>query len=210
MRRRQFVLSLLWLPGPIVALGAVPGCGRGKPRLPRVDGGGVILAFGDSLTFGTGAKPEESYPAVLEKLVARKVLRSGVPGETAAEGFARLAGVLDEAEPQLVILCEGGNDLLRRAEEGAVKESLKKSIQLIRERGTAVVLMAPPRPGVFTDIPAFYTELANELRLPLEGQILKAVLSDNSLKSDLVHPNARGYAKIAEALAKLLRDAGAI
>src|SRR5678816_3526507 len=149
MKRRAFVLSLA-VPG--VAL-CVHGCGRRGPRLPKIDGGAVILAFGDSLTFGIGAAPDESYPAVLEKLVARKVVRSGVPGETAAEGFARLRGVLDEEVPQLVILCEGGNDLLRRAEEGAVKESLRKSIELIRERGSAVLMMAPPRPGVFTDIP---------------------------------------------------------
>jgi lysophospholipase L1-like esterase len=72
---------------------------------------------------------------VLATLVKRKVVRSGVPGETAEEGFARLPDVLDEAEPQLVILCLGGNDLLRKAQDSAVKASLDKSIKLIRERG---------------------------------------------------------------------------
>jgi lysophospholipase L1-like esterase len=207
MRRRQLLHFALWLPAAALGLAA---CGRRSPKLPRIDSQGVVLAFGDSLTFGTGAKPEESYPAVLEKLIGRKVVRSGVPGETAAEGFARLPDVLKEAEPALVILCEGGNDLLRRAQDASVKTSLQQSIELIRERGAAVVLMAPPRPGVFTDIPAFYVELAKEQRLPLEGEILKSVLSDNALKSDLIHPNAKGYAKIAEALAKLLKDAGAV
>jgi len=207
MRRRDFIVSLAALP-PLA--GGLHGCGRRAPPLPHVDAGAVILAFGDSLTFGTGARPEESYPAVLEKLVLRRVVRSGVPGETAEEGFVRLPGVLEDAEPQLVILCEGGNDLLRRAEDSAVKESLSKSIALIRERGTSVVLMAPPRPGVFTDTPPFYLELAKELRLPLEAEILKTVLLDKALKSDLVHPNAKGYTKIAEALAKLLKETGAV
>jgi lysophospholipase L1-like esterase len=204
MNRRTFLSSL-----PALAL-AMQGCGRRGPRLPKIDVGGVILAFGDSLTFGTGAAPDESYPAALERLVARKVVRSGVPGETAAEGLTRLPGVLDESAPQLVIYCEGGNDLLRRADDGVVKESLRKSLLLIRERGMSVVLMAPPRPGVFTEAPPFYTELANELRIPVEAQILKTVLTDNKLKSDLIHPNAKGYAKIAEALAQLLKDTGAI
>jgi acyl-CoA thioesterase-1 len=207
MRRRIFLVSVVSMPG--LALG-LQGCGRNGPRLPRIDGGGVILAFGDSLTFGTGANAEESYPAILERLIARKVVRSGVPGETAAEGLARLPEILDESGPQLMILCLGGNDLLRRAEDATVKDSLRRMIQLARSKGTSVVLMAPPRPGVFTEAPPLYGELAKEFGVPLEANILKAVLTDNALKSDIVHPNAKGYAKIADALAKLLKDAGAL
>src|SRR5258706_12284037 len=82
MRR---VLSLFVIPLLAFTL-ATAGCGRKGPRLPPTDLGGVVLAFGDSLTFGTGVGPEESYPSVLERLISRKVVRSGVPGETAAEG----------------------------------------------------------------------------------------------------------------------------
>jgi lysophospholipase L1-like esterase len=206
MKRREF-LGTIAAPAIAVALQA---CGRRGPRLPRLDGDGVILAFGDSLTFGTGASPDESYPAVLAKLISRKVIRSGVPGETAEEGFKRLPEVLDESSPQLVIHCEGGNDLLRRAEDSAVKESLRKSLTLIRGRGTSLVLMAPPRPAILSGSPPFYAELSSEFRIPLEAEILKTVLTDNKLKSDPIHPNARGYAKIADALAKLLKDAGAL
>jgi lysophospholipase L1-like esterase len=36
------------------------------------------------------------------------------------------------------------------------------------------------------------------------------VLTDNALKSDWVHPNAGGYARIAQSLADLLKKAKAI
>ena len=206
MNRRAFLRTI---PVPALAL-ALHGCGRRGPRLSKLGNDGVILCFGDSLTFGTGAAPDESYPAVLAKLVSRKVVRSGVPGETADQGLKRLPAVLDESAPQLVIHCEGGNDLLRRADESAVKESLRKALTLIRERGTSLVLMAPPRPAVLGGAPPFYAELASELRVPLEADILKTVLTDNTLKSDPIHPNAKGYAKIAAALAKVLQDSGAI
>ena len=67
------------------------GCTQ-SAKLPPLAGDGVLLAFGDSLTFGTGAAEGESYPAVLERLTGLKVLNYGVPGEISAAGLARLAG----------------------------------------------------------------------------------------------------------------------
>ncbi len=56
----------------------------------------------------------------------------------------------------------------------------------------------------------FYEEIGRELAIPVEADVLADVLGSRSLKSDLVHPNAEGYALIAEAVAKLLGKAGAI
>ena len=194
---------------PLFMALAVAACG-GSTRLDRLEPGAVVLAFGDSLTHGTGANPAESYPAVLERSIGRKVVNAGVPGETSAQGLARLPGVLDEVRPKLLILCHGGNDFLRRLDDQAARDNVRAMIALARDKGVGVVLLATPKPGVPPSIPAFYGELAADLRVPFEEAVIRAVLVDNRLKSDLVHPNAQGYARIAEAVKKLLDQAGAL
>ena len=185
------------------------GCGA-KDKLEKLDPGAVVLAFGDSLTFGTGANPAESYPAVLERAIGRKVVNAGVPGETSAQGRERLAEVLEEVKPRLLILCHGGNDFLRRLDDNAAAENLRAMIGLARGKGIGVVLLATPKPGLPPSIPEFYGRIAAEHGIPYEEGVIRTVLFDNRLKSDLVHPNGEGYARIAAAVEKLLRKSGAI
>jgi lysophospholipase L1-like esterase len=185
-------------------------CGGSKNRIDKLDAKDVVLAFGDSLTFGTGAGPTESYPAVLERAIGRKVVNAGVPGETSGQGLERLPEVLDEVKPRLLILCHGGNDFLRRLDEAQAASNVRAMIQLARSKGIPVVLLATPKPGLPPSIPVFYGEIAAELKVPFEEGVIRAVLFDNSLKSDMVHPNAAGYARIAAAVEKVLKGAGAI
>jgi lysophospholipase L1-like esterase len=182
----------------------------GGPKLPRLAPDAVVLAFGDSLTFGTGVQADQSYPARLQALIGRKVVSAGVPGEVSASGLARLPSALDDAKPQLVILCHGGNDFLRKLDEAQVAKNLRAMVDLARARGVEVVLIGVPKPGLLPSPAAFYADIASELRLPYEDTALKKILRDNSLKSDLVHPNAAGYARLAEAVAALLKKAGAV
>ncbi len=185
-------------------------CGPPGPKLPRLDAGAVVLAFGDSLTHGTGASREEAYPAVLGRLISRKVVAAGVPGETSEQGLRRLPGILEEVKPQLLILCHGGNDFLQRTGEEATARNVREMIRLAQGQGVAVLLIATPKPGFGTSKVGFYEEIGKELAVPVEADVLADVLGSNKFKSDLVHPNAAGYARIAESVAKILRQAGAV
>lgn len=189
---------------------ALAGCGGSSPKLSRLPADAVVLAFGDSLTFGTGAQPEASYPAALEKLIGRKVWSAGVPGEVSAAGLARLSSALDYYQPRLLILCHGGNDFLRKLGDAQAAENLRAMIRLARQRGIEVVLVAVPKPGLFPSPPDFYAGIAKEFGLPYEDAALKSILRDNELKSDIAHPNAKGYARLAEAIAALLKKSGAV
>lgn len=185
-------------------------CGPSVPKLPRLGTDAVVLAFGDSLTYGTGASTEQAYPAALSRIISRKVVAAGVPGETSDQGLARLPGVLEEVKPQLLVLCHGGNDFLRRLGEETAAKNVREMIRLAQAEGVAVVLLATPKPGFGVSKVPFYEELGKELSVPVETDVLADVLSSNRYKSDLIHPNADGYARIAEAIAKILKKAGAV
>lgn len=193
----------------VAFLSALASCGE-RPRLEPLSNEAVILAFGDSLTYGTGANENESYPAQLEGMIGRKVVRAGVPGEVTAQALERLPGALDEYRPQLLLLCIGGNDFLRRLGNAQAERNVRAMVELARSRGVAVVLIGTPELSLIPSPPAFYAAIAKDLRIPYEEDAISEVLKDTRLKSDPIHPNARGYRLIAERLAARLKKSGAL
>ena len=185
-------------------------CGTKTPPLPKLGADAVVLAFGDSITFGTGAGKNQSYPALLQGMIGRKVYAAGVPGEVSAAGLARLPSALEYYKPQLLILCHGGNDFLRKAGKQQAAENIRAMVRAARDKGVAVMLIAVPEPGLMPSPPDFYKDIAKEFGIPYEDGALAKILRDNELKSDLIHPNAKGYVRLAEAVAGVLKKSGAL
>jgi acyl-CoA thioesterase-1 len=194
----------------IAVLAALAACADPPAKLARLPADAVVLAFGDSLTFGTGAAEQESYPVQLEALIGRRVVGAGIPGEVTAQALARLPAALDEHAPRLLLLCIGGNDFLRRLGNGQAEQNVHAMVKLAKSRGVDVVLIGTPEPGLVVSPPGFYARIAKEFRVPYEEGVITEVLKDAGLKSDQVHPNAKGYRIIAERLAADLRKSGAI
>jgi lysophospholipase L1-like esterase len=204
------MVNLRTLAVLLVATICVAGCGQKMARVAPVGPNDVIVAFGDSLTYGTGAAENESYPAQLAVLIGRKVVRAGVPGEVTEGALQRLPAVIEEYHPALVIVCLGGNDMLRKVDEASIKANLREIVKTIQAGGISVVLVGVPKPALITGTAEFYMEIAKEFDVPYEGKVVTNVLYQRELKSDTIHPNARGYRKMAEAIAELLRKAGAV
>lgn len=182
-------------------------CGCGGPQIKPLDAESVVLAFGDSLTSGIGAEQEEAYPAVLGRLLGCRVINAGIPGEITEEGLDRLPALLREHKPDLVILCHGGNDMLRRLDDASIERHLRAMIEASQSSGADIVLLGVPRPGIFLKSPPFYGELAKAFGLPYDGKTLPDILSSPGLKSDRIHPDADGYRQLAERVAALIRKA---
>lgn len=184
----------------IIALVFLQACSDEKQKFELADSA-VILAFGDSLTFGTGANPEQSYPAQLAKLTGRTVINAGVPGEISEKALERLPELLNKHHPQLVILCHGGNDLLRKLNVGELESNLGKMVDLIQQSGAEVLLVSVPKPGLLMQASPVYQRLAEAKDVAIEDGIIAKVEAEIEWKSDPIHPNAIGYKKIAEQLA---------
>lgn len=185
-------------------------CSSAQPTLSRLPDDAVILAFGDSITSGVGALPGESYPKILESLINRKVIRSGIPGETSGEGLVRLPSELASYKPKLVLLCLGGNDLLRKMDLEKTANNMRHMVKIIRDSGAEVVLIGVPAPGLVLSTARFYKKIAEDMGVSLEGSLLADILADSKLKADPIHPNGEGYRLLAQGIAAFLRKAGAV
>lgn len=187
----------------------IASCDR-PAKLEPLGDDALILAFGNSLTSGSGAKKHQAYPAQLESIVSRTVINAGVPGEISVNGLRRLPELLEQYQPDLIIICHGANDILRRQNLQRTQHNIQQMIELSQSQGAQVVLVGVPEFGIFLSSAEFYTELAEENRLPIENNVLSDVLKKTAYKSDQIHPNAEGYAIIAERLAELLKNSDAI
>ena len=185
-------------------------CSDSSKNLSLLSSDATILAFGDSLTHGTGANKGEDYPTLLAELTNFKVINAGIPGEISSKGLERLPNLLDQYNPDLLILTHGGNDILKKLSRKEQKSNLLAMIELAKMRNIQIAMLGVPEPGIFLKSAEIYEQIANETNIPIQLSLLPDILGNNSLKSDIAHPNARGYQQIAEGIVEFLEDNGAL
>ncbi|MGL4675282.1 MAG: GDSL-type esterase/lipase family protein [Wohlfahrtiimonas sp.] len=192
----------------------VMACGDKPQRYDRLSSGATVLAFGDSVTFGYGVDPKDSYPTILAELSYWNVVNAGISGERADQAKSRIDGVLAEYQPKLVIIELGGNDFLQRRNAKAVKEDLRGIIQSVKAHGSIPVLVAVPAlspVAAITGKPSdadIYKELAKEEKINLIPNVFSDILGQENLKQDHVHPNQAGYRVLAEGIYQALGKMG--
>jgi acyl-CoA thioesterase-1 len=175
-----------------------------------------IVAFGDSLTAGYGLAPQESYPALLQKLIDAdgfryEVVNAGVSGDTSAGGVRRIDWSLDAGGVRFVILELGANDFLRGQPVAETKKNLSAIIERARSRDAQVLLA-----GMLTttntgrdyevEISDAFKSLAAEHNVPLIPFFLEGVAGIDRLnQEDRVHPNAEGTRLVAATVYRHLK-----
>lgn len=170
----------------------------------------TILAFGDSLTYGFGASEDESYPSVMARKTGLHIINAGLNGETTSESLHRLPLYLAQ-NPEFVILCIGGNDILQKVPKQIIKQNIQKMVEMIKQSGAEMLLVAVPELDSFGfGVLDIYAEIADEYEIFLEDDVLSHIELRRELKSDYIHPNAKGYEMMADAFIKVLKDNGVL
>lgn len=184
---------------------------------PENDARKTILFVGTSLTAGYGIDPQQAYPSLIQRRIdslglSYDAINAGVSGETSSGALHRMDWLLRQPV-DVFVLETGANDGLR----GLPADSLRANIQHIlddvkRAHPDAKILLigmeALPNMGspYASDFRSVYPELAKKNHVTLLPFLLKGVAGVDSLNQpDMVHPNARGAAVVAETVWGALR-----
>lgn len=164
---------------------------------------GPVVMFGDSLVEGVGATSGNTLPEQLGKKIGVKIVNYGVSGDTTRDGLARL----DEAllvKPKVAIVLLGGNDFLKKIPRDETFQNLEKIIAAFQAHGAVTVVVGVRSGIVGGGADEAYEDVAERTGSVYISDVLSGVFAHPDLMSDAIHPNDRGYEKIAERLASIL------
>ncbi len=185
--------------------------------LSAADTSKTILFFGDSLTAGYGLEDNSlAFPGLIQKRIDEhklpyRVVNAGLSGETTAGGLRRIDWILRQPV-DIFVLALGGNDGLRGLQPAVAQENLQAIIDRVRAKNPQVKIILggmfmPPSMGeaytkAFSEI---YPALAKKNDLGFIPFILESVGGIPEMNQpDLIHPNARGHAVIADTVWQVL------
>ena len=160
-----------------------------------------LLVLGDSISAGYGMKPEQGWVTLLQDKLRQggydyQVINASISGETSQGGLTRLPALLNQHQPELVLIELGGNDGLRGLPLKLLQNNLSKMIQLSQQQQVQPVLLGiqlPPNYGrrytqAFANI---YPTLADQYQIPVMPFILEGIGTDpDKMQSDGIHPKA--------------------
>lgn len=176
----------------------------------------TILFLGDSLTEGYGLQENESFPSLIESMLAAdsldhvRIINAGISGSTSASGLSRLQWYI-RSRPDLMVLSLGANDGLRGLSIDEMKANLTKTIEYALDNNVQVAItgmLVPPNMGPeYTEAFAqVFPDLAEKYKIPFMPFLLQDVAAIPELnQADGIHPNVEGTKIVAENVYSFLK-----
>ena len=169
-----------------------------------VPSGENIICFGDSLTYGTGAKKGMDYPSQLSGMIGMPVINEGIPGDTTSDALRRTHNILKK-DPRIVFITLGGNDLKNGISKDLAFNNLEMIIEKIQEKGALVIIGGIDVPFFGKGFGDAYRVLARKTGSILIPNIFKGIFAHPELMSDRIHPNSAGYTIMAQHFYKAVK-----
>ncbi|WP_372964006.1 arylesterase [Marinobacter sp.] len=159
----------------------------------------TLMVVGDSLSAAYGVPSETAWVQLLrDRLEAHglpwQVVNASISGETTDGGLRRLPRLLEQNEPDVVVIELGGNDGLRGFPPNVIEANLAKMIELVMGTGATPVLIGiqiPPNYGqrytrMFSDI---FPTLSDRYDVGLVPFFLEGIFDQNGMmQGDGIHP----------------------
>ncbi|WP_246624732.1 arylesterase [Oceanobacter mangrovi] len=175
------------------------------------DGRPLILVVGDSISAGFGVPVQQGWVTLFEKdlqqhVPAARVVNASISGDTTQGGLARLPALLQQYQPDLLMIELGGNDGLRGMPLQLIRKNLSQMTAMAENEGVMVMLLGmqiPPNYGAtYTDgFAALYSDLADQQDTLLLPFLLQDVATKPELmQADGIHPTAAAQPIMAAAV----------
>ncbi len=174
----------------------------------------TILVLGDSLSAGYGIAAQDSWPSLMQTELKRshpayKIINASISGETAMGGRQRIHSVLQQHQPDILILELGGNDGLRGNNPNEIANNLAVIIDAAQRNRSRILLLGiklPPNYGepYITQFHRIYIALAKKYRIPLLPFLLDGVTPEQ-FQADNLHPDAAAQPTIMRNVLHALR-----
>ncbi|MDD4893913.1 MAG: GDSL-type esterase/lipase family protein [Candidatus Omnitrophica bacterium] len=197
MRKNNYKPGILFFI--LFGLAVVFSAGCAKTEVRNIDSSGKsIVCFGDSITFGYGAEPGGDYPSALAKMTSIPVINAGIDGDTSTEALERVKSDVLDRNPIMVIVEFGGNDFLRKIPQDVTLNNMGKIIDAAHAGGAMVAVVDISTGLILKQYRSAFYNLAREKGAIFIPHVLNGIITNPSLKSDFIHPNAAGYNVIAQ------------
>ncbi|MEE2022918.1 arylesterase [Alkalimonas mucilaginosa] len=159
-----------------------------------------LLLLGDSLSAAYNMQEQQGWVYLTQQWLDTQqlpltIINASISGETSAGGLARLPALLEQHQPDYVLIELGGNDGLRGFAVAQLEQNLTQLIELSQAQGADVLLMQiriPPNlgPRYTRQFEGLYPALAERYQLPLWPFFMEQIaLNEDLMLPDGIHPN---------------------
>lgn len=169
----------------------------------------TILVLGDSLAAEYGIRRDSGWVALLNQRLKKQGFRyqvknASISGETTSGGLTRLPALLQQHQPEILIIELGANDGLRGFPLESTRQNLSKMIVAGKKAKAKILLLGmqlPPNYGAqYTrQFSALFSDLAQQHKTALSPFFLAKIANDASFfQNDQLHPNEKAQALLLE------------
>jgi acyl-CoA thioesterase I len=161
-----------------------------------------LYVIGDSISSGIGSG-EVAWPKVLASSKGIEVFDLSSPGATAQTALTQAQRI--PAEPAVIIVEIGGNDLLGGASNSEFERDLRRLLETLRSPSRRIVMFELPLPPFSNGYGRIQRSLASEFGVTLiPKNVLAHVLGSARGTLDGLHLSEEGHREIADTVRKVV------